>query len=164
MLGLQWSREVLAFNNSTESCRALLNTNGDGQTAMSGTIKLKRAYDAPAHGDGVRVLVDRLWPRGVSKNDAAIDEWNREVAPSTELRKWFRHDPERWAEFGQRYADELLHKKKQLRELRALARKNTVTFIYAAHDEAHNHAIVLRNVLLRKRPTARPGKIRKPEE
>jgi uncharacterized protein YeaO (DUF488 family) len=125
-----------------------------GTIAMAGTIKLKRAYEAPEPADGVRILVDRLWPRGVSKDDAALDEWNKDVAPSTELRRWFGHDPARWTEFGRRYADELSDKQEQLKTLRALARKNTVTLVYGAHDQMHNQAVVLRNVLLKKAPTA----------
>jgi uncharacterized protein YeaO (DUF488 family) len=121
---------------------------------MTGSIKLKRAYAAPARGDGLRILVDRLWPRGISKDEAAIDHWCKELAPAPELRKWFGHDPERWTVFAQRYGRELSGKQDQLKALRSLARKNSVTFVYAAHDEAHNHAIVLRNVILGKTPTA----------
>lgn len=126
----------------------------EGMSGMAANIKLKRAYEAPEPADGVRILVDRLWPRGVSKEDAALDDWHKDVAPSTELRRWFGHDPARWTEFGRRYADELSDKKEQLKTLRALARKNTVTLVYGAHDEVHNQAVVLRNVLLGKAPTA----------
>jgi uncharacterized protein YeaO (DUF488 family) len=134
---------------------------------MAGTIKLKRAYEAPNSADGVRILVDRLWPRGVSKDEAALDEWNKELAPSNELRHWFGHDPARWTEFGQRYAAELADKTEQLKALRALARKSTVTFVYGAHDETHNQAVVLRNVVLGKAPTAAmrsSAKTRKPSK
>jgi uncharacterized protein YeaO (DUF488 family) len=119
----------------------------------AGEVKLKRAYEAPAPGDGVRVLVDRLWPRGVSKAGAALDQWMKEIAPSTELRKWFGHDLDRWEEFGRRYAAELHAHDALLGQLRALARHGLVTLVYSAHDEAHNDAIVLRNVLLGQTPT-----------
>ncbi|HEY3916150.1 MAG TPA: DUF488 family protein [Stellaceae bacterium] len=112
-------------------------------------IELKRAYLPPAPSDGVRVLVDRLWPRGVSKADAAIDQWVKDLAPSTELRRWFGHDPERWSEFRRRYHAELGDKAAQLDELRGLARKGTVTLVFAAREEERNDAVVLRDVLLR---------------
>jgi uncharacterized protein YeaO (DUF488 family) len=114
----------------------------------AGNIKLKRAYEEASRGDGVRVLIDRLWPRGVTKADAAIDHWFKELAPSTTLRKWFGHDPVRWATFQRRYADEIRDHRDALAQLRRLATQGTVTLVYAAHDEAHNDAIVLRNVLL----------------
>jgi uncharacterized protein YeaO (DUF488 family) len=114
----------------------------------AGNIKLKRAYEEASRGDGVRVLIDRLWPRGVTKADAAIDHWFKELAPSTTLRKWFGHDPARWATFQRRYADEIRDHRDALAQLRRLATQGTVTLVYAAHDEAHNDAIVLRNVLL----------------
>ncbi|MDQ2860879.1 MAG: DUF488 domain-containing protein [Pseudomonadota bacterium] len=116
-------------------------------------VKLKRAYEPPASGDGVRVLVDRLWPRGVSKKDAALDQWMKEIAPSTELRKWFGHDPDRWEEFGRRYAAELHVSEELLGQFRALARQGPVTLVYSAHDEAHNDAVVLRNIVLGRKPT-----------
>ncbi len=114
-------------------------------------IKLKRAYDQPNAGDGVRVLVDRLWPRGVSKEHAALDHWMKEIAPSTDLRKWFSHDPARWEEFARRYDAELHGNADVLSQLRALARTGPTTLVYSAHDEVHNDAIVLRNVLLGKK-------------
>jgi uncharacterized protein YeaO (DUF488 family) len=117
---------------------------------MAKTIKLKRAYETPEPADGLRILVDRLWPRGVSKEAAAIDHWYKEVAPSTKLRLWFGHDPALWAEFGERYRHELAEKRGQLDELRAHTRKGPVTLVYAARDTAHNHAIVLRDVLLKR--------------
>jgi uncharacterized protein YeaO (DUF488 family) len=112
-------------------------------------IRLKRAYDPPAPEDGVRVLVDRLWPRGLRKTDAAIDRWLKDIAPSTELRRWFGHDPDRWDEFRRRYRHELSAHAELLDELRALARAGTVTLVYAAKDERHNDAVVLREVLTR---------------
>jgi uncharacterized protein YeaO (DUF488 family) len=111
-------------------------------------IRLKRAYEQPAAGDGLRILVDRLWPRGVSKAEAAIDRWEKEIAPTTELRKWFGHDPERWDEFRRRYTQELHQHADVLGELRELAGKAPITLVYSAHDEAHNDAVVLREVLL----------------
>ncbi len=111
-------------------------------------IKVKRAYDSPAAGDGTRILVDRLWPRGLRKEDAAIDHWLKDIAPSTDLRKWFAHDPARWQEFRQRYTDEVHQHPEQLDELRAYARSGRITLVFAAHDEAHNNAVVLREVLL----------------
>jgi uncharacterized protein YeaO (DUF488 family) len=118
------------------------------KTPAAGDIRLKRAYEHPAAGDGLRILVDRLWPRGVSKAGAAIDRWEKEIAPSTELRKWFGHDPERWDEFRRRYTQELHQHAAVLGELRELACEAPITLVYAAHDEAHNDAVVLREVLL----------------
>ena len=111
-------------------------------------VKLKRAYEPPSAEDGTRVLVDRLWPRGVSKQKASLDRWMKEIAPSTELRKWFAHDPERWEQFRRRYAEEICKHPDLLAELRSLARHHKVTLVYSAHDEAHNDAVVLRDVLL----------------
>ena len=110
-------------------------------------IRLKRAYLPPSAEDGVRVLVDRLWPRGVGKTDAAIDRWMKEIAPSTELRRWFGHDPARWDEFQRRYKAELKEDTALLDELRHTAEKGALTLVYSAHDEAHNQAVVLRDVL-----------------
>jgi len=114
------------------------------------TIKLKRAYEEPSPEDGTRILVDRLWPRGLSKKTAAIDQWLKEIAPSTELRKWFAHDPDRWKEFCRRYTAELQEHAEYLQEIRRVARRNRVTLVYAARDELHNEAVVLRDVLMRK--------------
>lgn len=111
-------------------------------------VRLKRAYEPAAEDDGARVLVDRLWPRGLRKDEAAIDRWEKSVAPSTELRRWFGHDPARWEEFRRRYAEELDGHSAELGELRALARHGRLTLLYSAHDEAHNQAVVLREVLL----------------
>jgi len=111
-------------------------------------VKLKRAYEPASHADGARVLIDRLWPRGVKKTDAKVDEWMKDIAPSTELRKWFGHDPTRWKEFQDRYAAEVRQHPEQLQRLRALAREGTLTLIYSAHDEAHNNAVVVRDLIL----------------
>ena len=113
-------------------------------------VKLKRAYEPAVADDGTRILVDRLWPRGVSKEHAALDQWMKDIAPSTELRKWFGHDPARWEEFGRRYTEELHGNVELLNQLRSLARQGPVTLVYSAHDEVHNDAIVLRNLLLEK--------------
>jgi uncharacterized protein YeaO (DUF488 family) len=111
-------------------------------------IRLKRAYQPAAADDGTRILVDRLWPRGLKKSDAAIDRWLKDIAPSTALRQWFAHDPARWPEFRRRYAAEIRRHPDQLAELRAIARKGPVTLIFSARDELRNDAVVLRNVLL----------------
>jgi len=110
-------------------------------------VKLKRAYEAPAASDGKRVLIDRLWPRGVRKEDAALDLWLKELGPSTELRKWFGHNPARWDEFQQRYAEELAQKPELMAQLREFAREGVLTLVYSARDEQHNDAVVLRQLL-----------------
>ncbi|PSJ59284.1 DUF488 domain-containing protein [Pseudaminobacter soli (ex Li et al. 2025)] len=114
----------------------------------AGRVRLKRAYEPPSAEDGTRILVDRLWPRGVRKADAAIDEWMKDIAPSTELRQWFGHDPEKWDEFRRRYRAELARHGPELDRLREIARAGVLTLVYSAHDEAHNDAVVLREVLL----------------
>ena len=119
------------------------------QALSAGHVHLKRAYEPPAAEDGVRVLVDRLWPRGLRKADAAIARWMKDIAPSTELRQWFGHDPERWPEFRRRYAAELRRHTPELEELREIARHDAVTLVFGARDEKHNDAVVLREVLLR---------------
>jgi uncharacterized protein YeaO (DUF488 family) len=127
-------------------------------TARHLKIQLKRAYEPASPEDGVRVLVDRLWPRGLRKSKAAIDRWLKDLAPSTELRRWFGHDPDRWPEFSRRYKAELMHKAELLHEVRALARKRPVTLVFAARDEQRNDAVVLRDVLTgRKKAMAEVG-------
>ena len=110
------------------------------------TISLKRAYEPPAKTDGMRILIDRLWPRGLTKAKAGIDFWLKELAPSTELRKWFGHDPEKWPEFQKKYRVELKGNP-VLSELRKHCRDGDVTLVYAAKDELHNDAVVLKQVL-----------------
>jgi len=111
-------------------------------------IRIKRAYEAPMASDGVRVLVDRLWPRGLARDAARIDHWLKDVAPSSDLRKWFGHDPERWQEFRKRYRAELKADTEAVAELRALAKgAKTLTLVFAAKDEAHNNAVVLKELL-----------------
>ncbi|NHN93833.1 DUF488 domain-containing protein [Acetobacter sicerae] len=110
-------------------------------------VKLKRVYDAPAPDDGLRVLVDRLWPRGLHKSDVKMDLWLKDVAPSPDLRHWFGHDPAHWDEFRLRYRQELSNGNAEIARLAELARKGRVTLLYAAHDPLHNHALVLRDFL-----------------
>jgi len=110
-------------------------------------IAIKRAYEQPSPDDGFRILVDRLWPRGISKEDAHIDLWLKDIAPSAELRKWFAHDPAKWAEFQRRYRAELKQKNQLLDTIKAQARKTRVTLIYGAKDEEHNDAVVLLETL-----------------
>jgi len=117
-------------------------------------FEIKRVYEAAADSDGFRVLVERLWPRGLSKERAALDEWLTDIAPSTALRKWFHHDPARWDEFGRRYRAELRGHAAQLQALRRRARQQRVTLLYGARDAHTNHARVLREVL-RRRSAAR---------
>lgn len=112
-----------------------------------GPIRLRRVYDDPRGGEGYRVLVDRLWPRGVPKAALRHDEWNKAVAPSTELRRWFRHDPARWVEFSARYRLELDEKLEALEPLLAIARAGPLTLLYAARDTRHTHARVLKSYL-----------------
>ena len=118
-------------------------------------LAVKRAYEAAKPEDGQRILVDRLWPRGVTKAQAKPDDWLKDIAPSARLRKWFGHDPARWDEFRRRYREELKQHGPLLRELRRQARKGPITLVYAAKDEAHNEAVVLRNVILGRSPSRR---------
>jgi len=110
-------------------------------------IRIKRIYDPPEPDDGKRLLVDRLWPRGVARETARLDGWLKELAPSDELRKWFGHDPARWDEFRARYRSELQAQTGLLAGLRATAKKGTVTLLYAAKDTEHNNAVVLKELL-----------------
>ena len=123
-------------------------------------VKLKRAYEPAVEGDGLRILVDRLWPRGVSKAEAALDQWEKDISPSTALRKWFGHDPARWQEFRSRYVAEVRQHPEPLSRLRTLARKSLITLVYSAHDEVHNDAVVLRDIVLG-RPTRRTAPARR---
>jgi uncharacterized protein YeaO (DUF488 family) len=114
-------------------------------------VRLKRANERPAAADGYRVLIDRIWPRGVTREKAHLDEWARELAPSAELRRWFGHEPVRFEEFQRRYTDELGAQEGKLRELRERAREGTLTLVYGARDTEHNDAVVLAQVLRRGR-------------
>ncbi len=111
------------------------------------TIALKRAYETPGPEDGYRVLVDRLWPRGVSKDEARLDEWLKEAAPSNELRKWFHSDPDQWEAFQKRYLSELKEHEDALRQLAQRARGGRVTLVFSAKDEERNNAAVLKDYL-----------------
>ena len=119
-------------------------------------VRIKRAYEPAVRTDGHRVLIDRLWPRGVSREQAKLDGWEKELSPSAELRQWFGHEPERFQEFRRRYIEELRSKGPQLTALRRRAREGTVTLVYSAQDTEHNDAVVLAQVLRRGLPK-RPG-------
>ena len=118
-------------------------------------ITLKRAYDAASRTDGTRFLVERLWPRGISKATLRIDAWLKEVGPSTGLRKWFGHDPEKWDEFRRRYFRELRSQPEDWRPIVSAARRGRVTLVYSSHDTQHNNAVALQEYLRRK--AARPA-------
>lgn len=114
-------------------------------------IAIKRVYEEPVPGDGARILVDRLWPRGVSKERAKLDLWLKDIAPSTELREWFGHDPEKWVEFQEKYKIELANNKEPVAALKKIVKQNkTVTLLYAAKDAEHNEAVVIANLLSKK--------------
>jgi uncharacterized protein YeaO (DUF488 family) len=113
------------------------------QQSETDRLRIKRVYEPPDEHDGRRILVDRLWPRGLTKEKASIDLWLKDIAPSTELRKWFDHDPGRWEEFKERYLAELKGNTEQLRLLKQELDKGVVTLVYAAKDEAHNQAVVI---------------------
>jgi uncharacterized protein YeaO (DUF488 family) len=125
----------------------------EASTTASSTIQLKRAYQSPEAGDGVRVLVDRLWARGVSKDAAKLDAWMKELGPTADLRKWFGHRPDRWDGFVEKYRHELATPLRQLllAELKGIAESSTVTLVYGAHDAKENEAVVLRHYLLQHR-------------
>lgn len=112
-------------------------------------MKIKRVYEKPAKEDGIRILVDRLWPRGLTKEKAAVDLWLKEIAPSTELRKWFGHDPDKWKEFQKRYKQELKKNHEQDLILKEQVKKGIVTLVYGAKDEEHNEALVLKELIRR---------------
>jgi uncharacterized protein YeaO (DUF488 family) len=120
------------------------------------SIRLKRAYDVPALEDGLRILVERLWPRGLSKERAAVDRWAKDLAPSAELRRWYGHDEDKWPEFKRRYRAELRERPDELAELRRLARAGPVTFVYGSRETEHNSAAVLRKVV-EESPGRKPG-------
>lgn len=123
-------------------------------------VRLKRAYEAPVSGDGHRVLVERLWPRGLRKDDAHLDGWLKDIAPSDALRRWFGHDPARFAEFRERYKRELRnsHAAELLEDLARRAAHGTVTLVYSAHDQEHNNAVVLADELDRRLRTRKPAR------
>ncbi|MCE9537921.1 MAG: DUF488 domain-containing protein [Bacteroidetes bacterium] len=113
------------------------------------TIAIKRIYENASESDGYRILVDRLWPRGISKQRAELDEWNKDIAPSTGLRKWFGHKAERFDEFAKLYTEELITKKDDLNKIRIMMKKKPVTLLYSAKDPQLNQAIILRNILIK---------------
>jgi uncharacterized protein YeaO (DUF488 family) len=119
------------------------------------TVQLKRAYDAPSESDGCRILVDRLWPRGIRKEKAKIDLWLREVAPSAALRKWFGHDPAKWEQFKERYFVELDERFSAVEELVERAKECHVTLVYSARDAEHNNAVALQEYLKHRRSHAK---------
>ena len=111
-------------------------------------IKIKRAYEKPSKEDGYRILVDRLWPRGITKNKARIDLWLEDISPSDELRKWFSHDPQKWYEFKKKYATEVSKKKELLQKIIDIEKeKRTITLVYAAKDKEHNNAVFLKGII-----------------
>lgn len=112
-----------------------------------GDIRLKRAYDEPSQNDGRRVLVDRIWPRGVKKEELELDDWFKQVAPSSDLRKWFDHDPEKWDEFKKRYFDELKNPPEEIKSLLTTAREGRLTLVYATSEEKYNNAVALKEFL-----------------
>jgi uncharacterized protein YeaO (DUF488 family) len=114
-------------------------------------IHLKRVYEEPSPEDGSRILVERLWPRGMTKERAAVDLWLKEVAPSQELRKWFAHDPAKWEQFERRYWKELQGEREPVETLRRKVKEGVLTLVYAAHDEQHNGAVALKEFLERPR-------------
>ncbi len=114
-------------------------------------IKIKRAYDRMEKGDGKRFLIDGLWPRGVKKEELKVEEWNREVSPSPALRKWFKHDPAKWAEFQKRYAAELKKKPESWKPLSEASKAGNITLLYGARDTEHNNAVVLKHFLEEKK-------------
>ena len=112
-------------------------------------VKIKRVYEQPTDSDGSRILVDRLWPHGLTKEKAHVDLWLKEIAPSTELRQWFGHDPEKWKSFRGRYETEIRNNDDLIGMLRDIAKEGTVTLLYGARDEKHNEALVLKQYLER---------------
>lgn len=114
---------------------------------MKNTISIKRVYDQSEQTDGFRILIDRLWPRGLSKEKAKVDLWLKEIAPSTELRKWFNHDPEKWKEFAKRYKAEIKKNIEALTLLKSKIKEGKVTLVYGAKEERYNDAVVLQKIL-----------------
>src|SRR3954447_25565502 len=110
-------------------------------------VRLKRAYEPAAPADGYRMLIDRLWPRGLARRQAGLDGWDKQLAPSTPLRQWFGHEPSRFEDFRRRYIEELREQRPRLARLRRRAREGTLTLVYSAHDPEHNDAVVLAEVL-----------------
>lgn len=129
----------------------------EAQPAAKGEVRIKRIYEAADPADGYRALIDRLWPRGISRQRAALDAWLKDLAPSNALRLWYGHDPKRWTEFGRRYRAELGAQGAALQALRARAAAESVTLLYASREPRINHAVVLRQVLLKTAPARPPS-------
>ena len=126
-------------------------------STMARMVKIKRVYDAESPGDGKRILIDRLWPRGIKKESIRIDEWLKEIAPSNELRKWFAHDPAKWEEFRNRYYRELSEKALMIEALRRQAKQGTLTLLFSAKDAEHNNAVALQELIERPARGVREG-------
>jgi len=126
-----------------------INSKRSKQDSIKMKIKIKRVYEAPAKDDGMRILMDRLWPRGLTKQKAAIDLWLKEIAPTAELRKWFAHDPKKWTEFRKKYLQELKENKEQISIIKDHLKQGAVTLVYGARDQEHNEANVLEELLNR---------------
>jgi uncharacterized protein YeaO (DUF488 family) len=148
-------RQIREKPTHVETIRHRIDGGGAWTGGIGMDIRLKRAYEPAASADGYRVLIDRLWPRGVSRRMAELDEWDKELAPSTELREWFGHDPDRFGEFRRRYIEQLRSERPRLTPLRRRARSGTLTLVYSARDTEHNDAVVLAEVLRRGLPKAR---------
>lgn len=119
----------------------------DRRRPARGMVRIKRVYEPPSLTDGRRILVDRLWPRGLSRQKARIDEWAKDLAPSDRLRRWFGHDPERWPEFRKRYREEIRKHEEAIRELARRATREPITLVYGARDAEHNNAVVLKELV-----------------
>jgi uncharacterized protein YeaO (DUF488 family) len=139
----------VAWRGTTLAARGEIRCNRVERSHMSRRLDLKRVYEPAAHSDGKRVLVERLWPRGISKSKAAIDVWLKEISPSPELRKWFAHDPAKWNEFKKRYRAELRVNRDAVEQLRKLIKDGPVTLVYAARDEQQNSARLVKNFIER---------------
>lgn len=124
----------------------------------NGVLKIKRIYDEPSRDDGKRILIDRLWPRGLKKEDVKIDEWLKEVAPSNELRKWFNHDPDKWEEFKKRFHAELKERQDMVAEIIRAARKGRVTLLFGSKEERFNNAVALREYVASRMKTSKRKK------
>jgi len=138
---------VTVVSRKSTNVSLLVRVGPGKHSPMTNHLSLKRAYETPAASDGRRILIDRLWPRGLSRKKAAVDEWIKELAPSTELRQWFSHDPAKWQEFRRRYKHELAGHREIVDKLARLAAKRRITLVYSARDEKHNDAVVLASVL-----------------
>jgi uncharacterized protein YeaO (DUF488 family) len=144
-VGVPFARAVVS-RRQAEALHGILVRPNCGSGAHH-AIRIKRVYEPPARGDGFRVLVDRVWPRGLSKDKAGLDHWAKEIAPSTALRQWFAHDPDKWPEFRRRYRKELRGRSAALRDLLQMRGRRRMTLLFSARDSDHNQAVVLAEVL-----------------